>query len=354
MLFSDQNPPVFTQWQQWLDRFCKREKIPGIILSLYLEKQEPIAWAGASGVLSPEQPYFISSVAKLHLMALLIKLKARGKVGLDDTMLRFLSGKEYTGLSMVGKQDFTSEITLHHLLSHLSGLPDYLEYPFHGTKSLREGLLSGNDHSWTFNDLLSAIRELKPAFRPGQSKRIHYSDTNYQLLGKIIEQVTGQGLERSLEEFQIQPLGLSETYVYTDIYDRTPAHFYYRGKKLHIPGAMSSFGPAGGMVSTARDSMRFMKAIFHGQLFPPAELALIQQWIPMGPSLSYGLGIARYQKSKFGFMGGKLPEIIGHTGISGAFAFYVPRLNLILTGTVSQSDDPMLPYKLVHQFIQTM
>ncbi|WP_162340236.1 serine hydrolase domain-containing protein [Cyclobacterium salsum] len=354
MLLSDQDSPIFTQWQNLLDRFCKREKLPGIILSLYQEKQELLAWSGASGVLSPEQPYFISSVAKLHLMALLVKLKVRGRVDLDDAMIHFLPEKEYSGLSLIRDQDYTSEITLKHLLSHLSGLPDYMESPFQGTKSLREELLAGNDQSWTFKELIKAVRKLKPVFRPGNSKKIHYADTNYQLLGKVIEKVTGQSLKQSLEEFQTQPLGLRETYVYSDLYDRTPAPFYHDGKELQIPQAMTSFGPAGGMVSTARDSMRFMKALFHGQLFPLTELEAIQKWIPMGPSLSYGLGIARYQKSRYGFTGAKLPEMIGHTGMSGAFALNVPKLHLILTGTVSQSDDPMLPFKLAHKFIQTL
>ncbi|MDN3690760.1 serine hydrolase domain-containing protein [Cyclobacterium jeungdonense] len=354
MPFSDHNPPIFTQWQNQLDRFCKREKLPGVILSLHQEKQEPLVWAGASGVLSPEQPYFISSVAKLHLMALLVKLKVRGKVELDDAMVHILPEKEYSELSTFGEQDHTPEITLKHLLSHLSGLPDYMEYPFQGGKNLREELLAGNDQSWTFKELIKAVRKLKPLFRPGESKKAHYADTNYQLLGKVIERVTGKSLGLALEEFQNQPLGLSETYVYTDLYDRTPAPFYHAGRKLHLPRAMTSFGPAGGIVSTARDSMRFLKALFHGQLFPLSELEAIQKWIPMGPSLSYGLGIVRYEKTRYGFTGGKLPEIIGHTGISGAFAFYVPKLHLILTGTVSQSDDPMLPYKLAHKFIQTL
>lgn len=354
MTFSDHNPPIFTQWQNQLDRFCKREKLPGIILSLYQEKSEPMAWSGASGVLSPEQPYFISSVAKLHFMALLVKLKVRGKVELDEAMLHFLPEKEYSGLSIFRKKDHTSAITLNHLLSHLSGLPDYMEHSFQNKKSLREELLAGNDQSWTIRELIKAIRELKPIFRPGDSKKIHYADTNYQLLGKVIEKVTGRSMGRALEEFQNHPLGLSETYVYTDLYDRTPAPFFHAGKKLHLPHAMASFGPAGGMVSTARDSMRFLKAMFHGKLFPLSELEVIQKWNPMRPSLSYGLGIVRYQKNRYGFSGGKLPEIIGHTGISGAFAFYVPELHLILTGTISQSDDPMLPYKLAHKFIQTL
>ncbi len=353
MLLSD-HTPVFTKWQNALDRFCTRENLPGIILSLHQEKREPAAWTGASGSLSAEQPYFISSLAKVHLMALLVKLKVRGRVDLDDAMIHFLSEKDYSGLSVFGKQDFTAAITLRQLLSHHSGLPDYMEHPFHGKKRLREELLSGNDRSWTFEELLKAVRELKAVFRPGNSKKIHFADTNYQLLGKVIEKVTGQRLEKALEEFQTQPLGLRETYVYSDLYDRTPAPFYHAGKELHIPRAMTSFGPAGGMVSTARDSMRFMKAIFHGQLFPLSELEAIQKWIPMRHSLSYGLGIARYQKNKYGFAGAKLPEMIGHTGMSGAFALYVPKLHLILTGTVSQSDDPMLPYKLAYKFIQTL
>lgn len=351
---SETNQGIFTAWQNRLNEFSRQNKLKGTILSVFREKMDPVSWTGATGNLSRDQPYFITSVAKLHLLALVLKLKVRGLVNLDDPITKFLNEDIYLGLSIVKGQDFTHKITVRHLLSHLSGLPDYFQFSFSGEKSLREELFTGKDQSWKPKDLLKAIKELGPNFQPGKGKSVAYSDTNFQLLGKIAEKITRQGLEEAMANFQFKPLGMNETYVYNDVHDRTPATFYHHEKELEIPLAMSSFGPVGGMVSTARDSMIFLKAFFHGQLFPLTELDTVQQWKPMNKYLSYGLGISRSEKPWYAMPSKAYPEIIGHTGMSGAFALFVPEKKVFFTGTVNQSKDPYLPYKLVRKIIGTL
>ncbi|MFO7826116.1 MAG: serine hydrolase domain-containing protein [Cyclobacterium sp.] len=351
---SESNQRIFTAWQNQLKAFSKQEKLQGIILSLFREKKDPLSWTGAVGNLSIGQPYFITSVAKLHLLALILKLKVRGKVNLDDPLSQFLEEEAYQGLCIIQGQDFTPKITIRHLLSHLSGLPDYFQFSFSGGKSLREDLFSGKDQSWKSNDWLKAIKKLKPPFKPGEGRRVFYADSNFQLLGKIVQKITHQSLEEALTTFQLQPLSMNETYVYKDVYDRTPVPFYFQERALEIPLAMSSFGPVGGMVSTSKDSMTFLKAFFHGQLFPLAELDTIQDWKPMIKHLSYGLGITRFERPRYTLPFRKSPEIIGHTGLSGAFALYVPERKLFLTGTVNQSKDPYLPYKLASRIISSL
>ncbi|SHN15455.1 CubicO group peptidase, beta-lactamase class C family [Cyclobacterium lianum] len=348
--FGQNNKRVFTAWQNRLNDFTRQEKLPGSILSVFREKQEPIAWTGATGNLSEKQPYFITGVGKLHILALLLKLKVRGLVDLDAPITRFLTGEPYRELSKIKGQDYTYKITVRHLLSHLSGLPDYFQFSFSGDKSLGEELLAGKDQSWTQGDWLVAVKRLGPQYAPGARKKIVYADSNFQLLGKIIEEITCQSLEDTLINFHFKPLGMHETYVYKDIHDRTPATFYHHELELEIPRAMCSLGPVGGMVSTCRDSMTFIKAFFHGNLFPLSELQLIQEWIPVKASLSYGLGISRYEKPRISVPWRDYPEIIGHTGLSGAFAFFVPDLGVFLTGTTNQSTDTLLPFKLARKF----
>lgn len=350
---SETNHGIFTAWQNLLNEFTRQEKLKGTVLSVFHEKKDPVSWTGATGNFSREQPYFITSVAKLHLLALFLKLKVRGLVNMDDPITKFLDEELYLGLSIIKGQDFTSKITIRHLLSHQSGLPDYFQFSFSREKSLGEELFSGKDQSWKPKEWLKAIKELGPTSMPGKGKSIAYADTNFQLLGKIAEKITRQSLEEAMTKFQLQPLGMNETYVYKDIHDRTPANFYHYEKELEIPRAMSSFGPVGGMVSTARDSMIFLKAFFHGQLFPITELDTIQQWKPMNKYLSYGLGISRFEKPWFAMSLKTYPEIIGHTGTSGAFALLAPEMKIFLTGTVNQSKDPFLPYKLVRKIIAT-
>jgi CubicO group peptidase (beta-lactamase class C family) len=94
--------------------------------------------------------------------------------------------------------------------------------------SLQQQLMNGEDHSWTADEAIARSKTLKPLFEPGRSKKTHYSDTNYQLLGKIIEQITGKTIEENYHERLFKPLGLSHTYLYTDITDVRPQHLYYK------------------------------------------------------------------------------------------------------------------------------
>ncbi|WP_375583348.1 serine hydrolase domain-containing protein [Cyclobacterium xiamenense] len=353
MIFNEPIPSASRHWQHQLDRFCKQENLPGVVLSVYQESKEPIAWTGASGNLPWRQPYFISGVAKLHLAALMIKLKIRGKVDLSEPFRRYLPGKEYSGLCRIRNTDFTQTITLDQLLRHQSGLPDYLQLPFGADRSLKEALLSGDDREWTFSELLQEVRNSPAVFKPRTSGKPHESDTDFHLLGEVIEKVTGLSLEDALIKFQTDPLSMSETYVYNDPYDRTPAPFYKGGKAVHIPRAMACFGPTGGMVSTAQDCMVFLKSYIHGRFFPMTELEVMFDWSQESLSFSQGLGVRRYRKPWYVFPWGRSPEIIGQIGFTGAFSLYLPERNIFFTGTVNQCDRPLLPYKLVRFLLQT-
>lgn len=354
MTLNERNPSASTHWQHQLDRFCKQENLKGLILSLYQERKDPIAWIGASGNLNKRQPYFISGLARLHIAALLIKLKIRGKVNLDEPFRQYLTGPEYAGIGRRRGTDRTPTITLKQLLTHQSGIPDYLRLPIGGEKKLKDELFSRNDREWTFAEVLQVVRNTSSLSRPGASQKPHPSETNFLLLGKVIEKVTALSLEGALETFQTKPLAMTETYVYKDPYDRTPTPFYNGNEAVHIPRAMASFGAAGGMVSTAQDCMTFLKSYLHGKFFPPSELDAIFDWQRESASLSHGLGICRYQKPLYTLPWGKSPAIIGQTGITGAFSFFVPDLHLYLTGTVNQSDRPLLPYKLARFILHAL
>jgi CubicO group peptidase (beta-lactamase class C family) len=116
--------------------------------------------------------------------------------------------------------------------------------------------------------VLAKTRTQRPRFAPGTPGKALYSDTNYQLLGHILTHVTGQPIAALCRQHICEPLGLQHTYLYTDPTDTTPVPLRYRGAVLQVPQAMASFGPDGGVVSTATEQLRFIRAFYGGALFP--------------------------------------------------------------------------------------
>jgi CubicO group peptidase (beta-lactamase class C family) len=114
---------------------------------------------------------------------------------------------------------------------------------------------------------------------------------------------------------------------------------------------MTSFGPDGGIVSTAKESMTFLRAFFSEKLFPIAYLPELKAWNKIFFPLQYGTGMARFKMPWIFSPFQPLPEIIGHSGLSGAFADYCPEKDMYLTGTVNQIASPSLSYKLMFKLI---
>jgi CubicO group peptidase (beta-lactamase class C family) len=352
---TDRESSIFTAWQNALNQFSSHKNLSGVILTIFKEQFEPIVWSGTTGKLDIDQPYFISELGNLHLLAIIMKLKVRGLLTMDQSITEFLSKKEFSDLVSFRDSDITKEVTISHLLSQVSGIPDFFNFSLDNENTLKTDILSGLDQRWEYNEMLQRAKSLKPKFKPGRSKKAIYSGTNDQLLGKIIERINGKSLEKTLNDFHFNRLSMKQTYVYNDIKDRTPLLFTYKNKKLSLPMAMSSMGAAGGIVSTAGDCMTFLKAFFHGHLFPISELENTMNWIPVSQGLYQGKGILRFQKPGHLLTIKKDPEIIGSSGFtSGSFSFYVRDLQTFITGTTNQADDPLLPYKLAISLIKQL
>ncbi len=97
------------------------------------------------------------------------------------------------------------------------------------------------------------------------------------MLGKIIEVITNKPYFENCNDIIIRPLGMTKTYLYQDIVDKTPKVFYYKMNELNIPKAMASFGPDGGIVSTSKDMLIFIEAFFTAKLFPSQYVNDLQE-----------------------------------------------------------------------------
>ena len=295
-----------------------------------------------AGNLSTNQPYFIASVTKLYVTAILLKLRAEKRLTLHDKISKYFSDDVLHGLHILKGTDYSKDITIKHLMSNTSGIPDYFSFA-----AMRE-LTAGIDQSWGFDRTIASVKQMKPKFTPG--KKAHYSDTNYQLLGRIIESITKKDIHTVFKESIFDDLKLENTYLYEDVDDKRLFPIYYRDKEFYLPKYMSSIGPEGGIVSTAKESMIFLKAFINGFFFPKEHFNELKEWrILFLPGLFfYGVGIARQPLSIRDLKNG----LIGHWGQTGAFSFYHPKTDLFFTGTVNQFYGQSVAAKMMMKIIK--
>lgn len=336
-------------------------------------------WSGASGQavdgspINPDAPFFIASIDKLYNAAIVLMLAEQGKLNLDDPISAYLPADMTPGLHTLDGTDHAAMLTVRHLLSHTSGLADWLEDAPKNGKSLIEQVLEQGDRSLTFAEIAEHVRGLKPHFPPQDLSaarvKVRYSDTNFILLIALIETICGQPLHRVHTEMLYAPHGLNHTYFpgVSQPLSATPAPVPLRadGQVVEIPGLMNSFR---GIYSTAGDKIAFLRSLTRCEVFQTEEtFALMQsRWNQFGFPLDraalrspgwpieYGLGLMRFQLPRV-FTGLKrLPAVIGHTGSTGCWLFWCPELDLYFSGSVDEASAGAVPYRLIPELLKVL
>jgi D-alanyl-D-alanine carboxypeptidase len=337
------------KFQNILNKTVDNKKVLGTSFAF---KKDTLTWQGSSGNLTIDQPYFIASTTKLFTTAIILKLRAEGKLSLDDKISYYIDKSILSRLHIYKGRDYSQELTIKHLLSHTSGLPDYFQDKGDNGKSLEDELVSGNDQYWSFEQTIERTKSIKPHFAPGTKAKAHYSDANFQLLGKIIEKITNKSYSENCQEAIIKPLGLTKTYLYQNSTDTTPMTLYYKSNELNVPKAMTSFGADGGIVSTSSDMLIFIEAFFTGKLFPSTYIDELQEWNKIFFPMRSGIGIHLFKLPWVFNPTGAVPYFIGHSGLSGALAYYSPKENIFIVGTVNQVAHPDISFKTMIKLTQ--
>jgi D-alanyl-D-alanine carboxypeptidase len=332
---------------QQLDRLLDSQiskNIPGVVLAL----ENPHGrYLGARGNFNPDSQFFIASATKLYITALILQLVDAQKLKLQDLAIQFLSPEHAHGLHVFNQTDYSKQITIQHLLSHTSGLPDYFQAPRSSKKSLLDQIVAGEDQFWSLEKVLIDSKKIGAVFAPDSGKAL-YSDTNYQILGAVIEALCEMPLAKAIDTHICKKLGLSQTYLYQDPADTRPVPLNYKKNPLLIPKAMTSFAADGGIVSTANEGIDFLKGFFDGKLFSPNHLEFItSEWRSIFYPLKYGVGISLFRLPWYFSPFKKVPDLIGHSGLSGAFLFYCPEKKTYLAGTVNQIAQPQTSFRLM-------
>jgi CubicO group peptidase (beta-lactamase class C family) len=339
--------------QQLLDRYDRRTDTANVAFVL---NQPSTAWTWSYG--DSGAAYFIASITKLYTVALILQLRQRRLVELDARVTRYLPPDTMRGLNEIEGVDRGPEVTVRQLLAHTSGIGDYFEGRRADGGTTFERALAGAP-GWSRAEAIEIARDQVPAaFAPGTPGRASYSDTNYQLLGAIIEAVTGDTYDAALTTGITAPLGLERTWLFTpatlDRYD-TVSPLLMDTHPIRIPQVMASVGADGGIVSTAAESMRFLRAFFAGELFPAADLAEMQAtWRRIFFPLQYGMGVMRFALPRLMTGLRASPAMVGHSGASGAVAFYAPKIDLYVTGTVNQVRKRSLVYQLLTRVVMVV
>ena len=266
----------------------------------------------ASGAADPaaEQPiqasdrFRIGSVTKTFAAVVVLQLVAEGKLGLDDSVERWLPNLLRNG----------RRITVRQLLGHRSGLFDYTD-----DQSVFRPYWSRPRFVWTPRRLIALAQDHAPVFTPPGSQ-FAYSSTNYLVLGLIAERAARAPLGRQLLERIFRPLGLRDTSFVPGPWRafgeahgfRVPSHdgIVSTGAAATDTGEYSASwaGAAGAIVSTADDLTRFFEALLGDRVLRPDLLRTMETTRPPG---RYGLGLATYQ-TRCGRAWGHTGSVLGY------------------------------------------
>lgn len=336
-------------------------------------------WFGAAGKaiggepLNSETPFFIASIDKLYNAVVVLMLAEQGRLSLDDPVSAYLPATLTRRLHVLNGDDHSGKITIRHLLSHTSGLADWLEDAPKNGKSLFEEVLAKGDRALTFEEIAECVRGLKPHFAPqdlsSRRIRVRYSDTNFILLISLIERICGKPLHQVHQDLFYKPLGLLHTFFpgLSKPLARTqsPVPLRANGQVIEIPELMASIRC---VYSTAGDMITFLRSLMRGEVFQSPETLLQMQarWnrfgLPMDRAalrspnwpIEYGLGLKRFQLPQVFTSLKRLPAVIGHTGSTGCWLFWCPEMDLYFTGSVDEAGAGAVPYRIMPQMLRIL
>jgi D-alanyl-D-alanine carboxypeptidase len=278
----------------------------------------------------PRQPNYMASVGKLFTSTIVSMLHEQGMLSFDDRMAEHLDPALLKGLHVHQGTDLTNEISIKHLLNQTSGLPDDFE-------PLLEELLEDPDFSITPREAIEWVKEhSEPHFPPGDG--FHYTDTNYHLLGLIIEKRTGLPFHEALRQYIYEPLEMKHASMLHYSEPMEPcslpiADFYVRGTRLNEVEAFGNLDYAGGgVVAPTEDLLTFMKALVSHQLVSEDTLQTMtadRNRFTMG--IQYGYGT--WHLTPVPLLMPKRYASWGVAGATGAFMFYHPEMDAYFIGT---------------------
>jgi len=271
-----------------------------------------------------ETAYYVGSISKQFVAAAIVRLVERGRVRLDDPITRYVSGIPSGGQG----------VTIHHLLTHTSGLPTAQSDPWE--RGIRRRV--------TTEETIARYRGAPMESAPGE--RWAYNNFGYVLLGAVLERVTGTHYAEHLRVSLFRPLGMTST-VYCEQPPAVPR--LARGYELSTSGElvvrdesmnMSAVGPGGAFCSTLRDLLRWQDALTSGRVVSRASYAKMTAPVVLNDGTREPYGYALGLRDVDGVRG------ISHGGgIAGYWSYlsHYPERDLDIVVLVNSRAEPSRP-----------
>lgn len=259
--------------------------LDGIIVYVDIKGQDPKFYSSGwknrenSVPADPRTLFKIGSISKLYIAAATAKLVSTQRLSLDDILTDHLP-------ELDGRIENANKITLRMLLQHRSGIPDWIDDPeFPWSTSLKD-----------VNEYLELVFDDPAKFAPGS--RYGYSNTNYLLIGRVLDKTLGYDHQKYIESKILAPLGLTGTFgMLSDVDPGKVSSGYYTEYDGDVK-MLDIVVPGGSMIATAEDTGIFLRALNDGSLFDDDEQDIyssiyVYEHTGLWPGYS---SIARYHK----------------------------------------------------------
>lgn len=322
--------PVFYTLTQEIDSFLNKEGFQGSVL---ISKEGKILFSKGYGFANaehqipnaPHTVFRIGSITKLFTAVVILQLQEKGLLKVSDPVIKYIPDYPHG-----------DQITIHHLLSHTSGIPSITRLP---------NLLEIQRQATTPLQALVHFKDLPLKFVPGTD--CESSDSNYIILGAIIENITHQPYEEYLKMNIFHPLDMTATYYeynHSVIPHRASGYQNRKGKLYHAPFIdMSLPHAAGALSSTTVDLYKFDQAL--------RENSFLSNEMRHSLFTIHGSAVVNRIAAGYGFRVGPInrgmegceSSIIGHfatiDGFEGAMITYLnDALTIILLSNVENTD----------------
>lgn len=291
------DPDIPAGLQRTVDSIVAAERIPGVVVEV--RTADGVEYVLTSGVANLESRrrirasdrFRVASVTKAMVATVILQLVDEDSIALTDTLERYLPGIVPAA----------AQITVRQLLNHTAGLPDYTN-----DEAFIEAVLANPGRAWTPLELVSIANAMPSLFEPGTPGAHAYSNTDYIVLGLLIESITGRSISAELQSRVFGPLGMTNSLYSSSVSLPAPfaeGYIDLSDSERDIPvGTVLSptwGGAAGAVVSTTTDLTRFVEALAAGTLLAPSTV-LAQRTPTAGSAVrfpgevvdvSYGLGL---------------------------------------------------------------
>ena len=281
-----------------LDEWHKAAKFPGATVGVALPNGESFGLAvgysdrESKTPIKPTDRMPAGSTGKTFAAAMAMQLIKDGKLSLDDKIEKYLGKEPWFGRLPNGR-----DVTVRMLMNHTSGI---VRYEF--KKEFTDFLTANPYKVWTPEDRLTYLFDEKPPFEAG--KGWEYSDTNYIVLGMIMERITGkqfydEARSRFIKKFKLDNTIAQEGPVMKGVVQGyAGAANPFGGKDAMIENGKFIVNPqlewtGGGWASTGEDLARWAKLMYEGKAFDPSMVPVMLEGVParLGRDAKYGLGV---------------------------------------------------------------